>query len=59
MLRWLFGEENVAAMRAAPSPVTYPSGAHRLVSLVRALVERKDCNRIHIKKSGLSVTLER
>ncbi len=59
VLRWLFGEDDVAAMRAAPPPADYPTGRHPLVSLVRALTERSDCNRIHISKPGLSLTLAR
>lgn len=59
MLRWLFGEPDVATMKAVPPPTDYPSGRHKLVSLIEALTKRSDCSRIHISKPGLSLTLER
>ena len=59
ILRWLFGEDDVAAMKAAPPPAAYPTGRHPLVSLIDALARREDCDRIHVVKPGLSLTLAR
>lgn len=58
-LRWLFGEDDVAAMKAAPPPADYPAGRHPLVGLIAALAGREDCARIHVGKPGLSLALAR
>ena len=59
MLRWLLTPEEIAAMRAAPPPKEYRVAGHPLVTLVAELAQRNDISHIDVRKSGVSVTLDR
>ena len=59
MLRWLLTRVEIDAMRAAPPPREYAVASHPLVTLVAELAQRSDINHIEVKKSGVSVTLDR
>lgn len=59
ILRWLFGDQDVDALRKAGPPVAYPSARAPLVSLIEELTKRTDCSRIQIRKPGFSLTLGR
>ena len=59
ILRWLFGDDDVAALRRSAPPTDYPSARRPLVSLIEALAKRTDCSRIQVSKPGLSLTLEK
>lgn len=57
LLRFLAGEEEVAAMRAAARPETFAGAGHPLVTLIESLTQRRDCSRIEVRKGGVSIIL--
>ena len=59
MLRWLMSKDEVDVMRAAGPPREYFCAEQPLVSLIRELTRRTDCNRIQVRKPGFSLTLEK
>jgi oxaloacetate decarboxylase alpha subunit len=59
VLRWLTSKEDVQAMRAGGTPRAYPGAAHPVVTLVEEIAKRRDCNRIHVRRQGLSLSLEK
>jgi oxaloacetate decarboxylase (Na+ extruding) subunit alpha len=59
LLRWIVGKEDIDAMRAAPRPKEYLSAEKPLVSLLEQLARRQDCNQIHVRRPGFSITLEK
>ncbi len=59
LLRWLLSKEDIAAMRAAGPAKPYVTTRHPLVKLMAELVQRSDCNLIHVSKPGFSLKLER
>lgn len=59
VLRWLTSKEDVAAMRAAGPPRPYLSAMHPVVTLVEEIAKRRDCNRIRVRRHGLSLSLEK
>jgi oxaloacetate decarboxylase alpha subunit len=59
LLRWLLSKEDIAAMRAAGPAKPYVTTRHPLVKLMADLVQRSECNLIHVSKPGFSLKLER
>ena len=59
VLRWLTSAEDVAAMRAVGTPGEYLSASQPITRLVEALVKRRDCTRIHIRRPGFALKLEK
>jgi oxaloacetate decarboxylase alpha subunit len=59
VLRWLTSKEDVATMRAAGPPRPYLSAMHPVVTLVEEIAKRRDCNRIRVRRHGLSLSLEK
>ena len=59
VLRWLTSKEDVDAMRAADPPRAYPGAVHPLVALVEEITKRRDCNQVHLRRPGLSLSLEK
>jgi oxaloacetate decarboxylase alpha subunit len=59
LLRWLLHQEEIDAMRATGPVKEYITVAHPLLTLLEELTRRTECNRIHVEKPGLSLTLER
>ncbi len=59
LMRYVAGNEDVDAMRAAGAPKAYSDTSNPLFTLVRELSQRKDCSQIYVQKSGLSLTLEK
>ncbi len=57
LLRVYAGEEAVKALHAAASPGEYLSAQQPLVHLIEELARRKDCRRISVSKTGMSLTL--
>jgi oxaloacetate decarboxylase alpha subunit len=56
LMRYVAGNEDVAAMRAAGAPKTYSDTRNPLRTLIDELSRRKDLRQIHISKQDLSVT---
>jgi oxaloacetate decarboxylase (Na+ extruding) subunit alpha len=59
LMRYVAGNEDVDAMRAAGAPKAYYDTKKPLLILVQELSQRKDFGQIHIKKDHLSLTLEK
>src|SRR5919201_5499677 len=59
LLRWIVGKEEIDAMRANPRPLEYLNAEQPLVNLLQELSKRSDCNQIHVRKPGFSITLEK
>ncbi len=59
VLRLFAGIDEVKAMYAAASPREYLSARRPLVWLIEELTKRRDCNQIHVRKSGFSLILEK
>jgi oxaloacetate decarboxylase (Na+ extruding) subunit alpha len=57
LLRVYAGEEAVKALPAAASSGDYLSAQQPLVHLIEELARRKDCSRISVSKTGMSLTL--
>ena len=59
LMRYVAGNEDVEAMRAAGAPKAYCDAGNPLLTLVRELSQRKDCSQIHIQKDDFSLALEK
>jgi oxaloacetate decarboxylase alpha subunit len=59
LMRYVAGNEDVEAMRAAGAPKAYSDTRNPLLTLVQELSRREDFNQIHIRKNGLSLKLEK
>jgi len=59
LMRYVAGNEDVEAMRAAGAPKAYCDAGNPLLTLVRELSQRKDCRQIHIQKDDFSLALEK
>jgi oxaloacetate decarboxylase (Na+ extruding) subunit alpha len=59
LLRWLLTKDEIEAMRAAGPPRAYLSESPPLVAFIEDLSKRSTCRRIHIRRPGLSLTLEK
>jgi len=59
LMRYVAGNEDVDAMRAAGAPKAYSDAKSTLLTLLRELSQRKDCSQIYVQKGGLSLTLEK
>ena len=59
LMRYVAGNEDVDAMRAAGAPKQYSDTSNFLLTLLQELSRRKDCNQIYVQKDGLSLTLEK
>jgi oxaloacetate decarboxylase (Na+ extruding) subunit alpha len=59
LLRWLLNREDIDAMRAAGPAKPYVTTRHPLVKLMAELMQRADCNLIHVSKPGFALKLER
>jgi oxaloacetate decarboxylase alpha subunit len=59
LMRYVVGNEDVAAMRAAGAPKHYSDIRNPLLALLQELTQRKDCSQIHVRKDGFSLTLEK
>jgi oxaloacetate decarboxylase alpha subunit len=57
LLRWLAGEADVAAMRAAGPVKEYATSQRPLVALVEELTKQKGHGRIQVQRPGFSLTL--
>jgi oxaloacetate decarboxylase alpha subunit len=57
LMRYVVGNEDVAAMRAAGAPRQYRDARNPLLTLVRELSQRKDLSRIHVSKTGFELLL--
>jgi oxaloacetate decarboxylase alpha subunit len=57
LLRVYAGEEAAKALHTAASPGDYLSAQQPLVHLIEELARRKDCRRISVSKTGMSLTL--
>jgi hypothetical protein len=56
-MRYVAGNEDVDAMRAAGAPRSYSDTHNPLLTLVEELSRRKDLRQIHVRKQDLSLTL--
>jgi oxaloacetate decarboxylase alpha subunit len=59
VLRWLTSTEEVDAVRSGGPPQLYAPAGHPLLSLLDQMTRRADCDRIHVQKRGLSLSLEK
>lgn len=59
LMRYVAGNEDVAAMRAAGAPKAYTDARNPLLTLLRELSQRQDLSQIYIRKGDLSVSLEK
>ena len=59
LLRYLAGEDEVAAMRAAPPSVENVGAVRPVLSLIGELAKRTHCNFIQVRTGALSFTLRR
>ncbi len=57
LMRYVAGNEDVEAMRAAGAPKSYSDVRNPLLTLVHELSQRKDCKQIYIRRQDLSLTL--
>lgn len=58
MLRWIVGKDDVDAMRRAAPPTEYRPATQPLLTLIDNLTRLNGYRRVHVRKSGISVTLE-
>ncbi|HEY2921441.1 MAG TPA: carboxylase [Candidatus Binatia bacterium] len=59
LLRYFAGEDAVAAMKAAGPPQSYVSSSTPLLKLIEQITKRKEAAQVYIKRSGLTLRLER
>ncbi len=59
LMRYVVGNEDVEAMRAAGAPRHYREGQIPLLALLEDLTRRSDCSQIHVRKPGFSLALEK
>jgi hypothetical protein len=58
-MRYVVGNDDVAAMRAAGAPKQYSDTRNPLLTLLRELTQRKDCSQIYVRKDGFYLALEK
>jgi oxaloacetate decarboxylase alpha subunit len=59
LMRYVVGNEDVDAMRAAGAPKHYHDARNPLLSLIDELTQRKDLTQIHVSKANFDLTLEK
>jgi oxaloacetate decarboxylase alpha subunit len=59
LMRYVVGKEDVEALRVAGAPKDYSDVKKPLLALLQQLTQRKDYNQIHLRKDGLSISLEK
>ncbi|HEY3168090.1 MAG TPA: hypothetical protein VGK57_12720, partial [Candidatus Binatia bacterium] len=59
LMRYVVGNDDVAAMRAAGAPKQYSDTRNPLLTLLRELTQRKDCSQIYVRKDGFYLALEK
>ncbi len=59
LMRYVVGNDDVQAMRAAGAPKDYSDTRNPLLALLRELTQRQDCSQIYIRKDGFSLALEK
>ena len=59
LMRYVAGNEDVEAMRAAGAPKYYSDACNPLLTLVQELSQRKDCSRIYVRKNDFLLKLEK
>ncbi len=59
LLRWIVGEEDIAATRAAGPPKEYLSAQQSVVTLIDELSKRSDCSQIRVQKGNVSIFLQK
>jgi len=59
LLRFLAGEEEVAAMRAAPRPEPHVGPRHPVSHLIGELAKHTQCSYIEVQRGPLSLTLQK
>ena len=59
LLHYFAGEDAVAAMKAAGPPKGHASSSTPLLKLIEQITKRKEATQVYIKRSGLSLRLER
>jgi hypothetical protein len=58
-MRYVVGDDDVEAMRAAGAPKQYHDTRNPLLTLLQDLTQRKDCSQIYVRKDGFSLALEK
>jgi oxaloacetate decarboxylase alpha subunit len=59
LMRYVVGNDDVEAMRAAGAPKQYHDTRSPLLTLLQDLTQRKDCSQIYVRKDGFSLALEK
>jgi oxaloacetate decarboxylase alpha subunit len=59
LMRYVAGNEDVEAMRAAGAPKYYSESCNPLLTLIQELSQRKDCSRIYVRKNDFLLKLEK
>jgi oxaloacetate decarboxylase alpha subunit len=59
LMRYVVGNEDVEAMRAAGAPKQYRDAQNPLLAFLEELTRRRDCTRIYVRKPGFSLALEK
>jgi oxaloacetate decarboxylase alpha subunit len=59
LMRYVVGNEDVDAMRAAGAPKNYNDTRNPLLTLVQALTQRKGYRQIYLRKDGFTLALEK
>src|SRR5438093_5288692 len=59
LMRYVVGNDDVAAMRATGAPKQYSDNRNPLLTLLRELTQRKDCSQICVRKDGFYLALEK
>jgi oxaloacetate decarboxylase alpha subunit len=59
LMRYVVGNEDVAAMRAAGAPKHYSDVRNPLLTLLQELTQRQDCRQIYVSKDGFSLRLQK
>jgi oxaloacetate decarboxylase alpha subunit len=59
LMRYVAGNEDVEAMRAAGAPKYYSEACNPLLTLIQELSQRKDCSRIYVRKNDFLLKLEK
>jgi hypothetical protein len=59
LMRYVAGNEDVDAMRAAGAPKAYSDTRNPLLTLLQELTQRKDCSQIYVQKEGFALTLQK
>ena len=59
LMRYVVGNEDVEAMRAAGAPKHYSGAGNPLLTLIQELSRKKDCSQIYVRRDGLLLKLEK